>query len=149
MTKKAQPGAHSEPATDAHKQVYDNVLKRLVEKQAASIIPLLLGPLATEVVQELNIEVLIPPRRSDRAYKTRSEEGLEVLDLEFETAANGKIDKRVLIYHSILWEKYDLPVTSLIIFPFVEPPVKPPLVEIKGRKEVLRFDYHTLYLPSL
>jgi hypothetical protein len=70
MAKKARPGAHSksEPATDAQKQVYDNVLKRLVEKQADSVIPLLLGPLATEVVEELNIEMLIPPRRSDRAY---------------------------------------------------------------------------------
>jgi hypothetical protein len=52
MAKKARPDAHSEPATDAQKQVYDNVLKRLVEKQAASVIPLLLGPLATEVVEE-------------------------------------------------------------------------------------------------
>jgi hypothetical protein len=73
MAKKARPDAHSEPTTDAQKQAYDNVLKRLVEKQADSVIPLLLGPLATEVIEELNIEMLIPPRRSDRAYKTRSD----------------------------------------------------------------------------
>src|SRR5215472_6122766 len=151
MAKKARPDVHgkSESATDAQKQVYDNVLKRLVEKQAASVIPLLLGPLAPEVVEELNIEVLIPPRRTDRAYKTRSEDGLEVLDLEFETSANSKIDKRLLIYHAILLEKYDLPVTSLLIYPFEEPAVASPLVETKGSKEVLRFYYHTLYLPNL
>src|SRR5215472_14379890 len=151
MAKKARPDGHkkSEPATDAQKQVYDNVLKRIVEKQAASVIPMLLGPLATEVVEELNIEVLVPPRRTDRVYKTLSEDGLEVLDLEFETSANGKIDKRLLIYHAILLEKYDLPVTSLLIYPFEEPVVAPPLVETKGSKEVLRFYYHTLYLPNL
>src|SRR5579864_3153587 len=151
MTKKARPGAcsESEPATDAQKQVYDNVLKRLVEKQAASIIPLLLGPLAPEVIEELNIEVLIPPRRTDRAYKTRSQDGLEVLDLEFETSASSKIDKRLLIYHAILLEKYELPVTSLLIYPFEEPAVTSPLVETKGSKEVLRFHYQTLYLPNL
>jgi hypothetical protein len=121
----------------------------LVEKQAASVIPLLLGPLASEVVEELNIEVLIPPRRTDRAYKTRSEDGLEVLDLEFETCASSKIDKRLLIYHAILLEKYDLPVTSLLIYPFEEPAVASPLVETKGSKEVLRFHYQTLYLPNL
>ena len=147
MAKQTRP--KGEPATDAQKQVYDNVLKRLVEKQAASVIPLLLGPLVTEVIEELNIEVLIPPRRTDRAYKTRSENGLEVLDLEFETAANGKIDKRLLIYHAILLEKYDLPVTSLLIYPFEEPVVAPPLVETNGSKEILRFYYQTLYLPNL
>ena len=151
MTKKARPGAcsESEPATDAQKQVYDNVLKRLVEKQAASIIPLLLGPLAPEVIEELNIEVLIPPRRTDRAYKTRSENGLAVLDLEFETKALGKIDKRLLIYHAILLEKYELPVISVLIYPFEEPVVSPPLVETNGSNEILRFYYQTLYLPNL
>jgi|SRR5579859_743193 len=151
MTKKARPDAHSKSAsaTNAQKQVYDNVLKRLVEKQAASIIPLLLGPEALEVVEELNIEVLIPPRRTDRAYKTRSEDRLEVLDLEFETTASTKTDKRLLIYHAILLEKYDLPVTSLLIYPFEEPVVTSPLVEMKGSKEILRFSYQTLYLPNL
>ena len=134
MAKKARPDAHSksEPATDAQKQGYDNVLKRLVEKQADSVIPLLLGPLATEVVEELNIEVLIPPRRTDRAYKTRSEDGLGVLDLEFETKADKEIDKRLLIYHAILLEKYSLPVTSILIYPFEVPKVASPLVETKG-----------------
>src|SRR5579864_4271977 len=107
MTKNARPGtpSQSEATTDAQKQVYDNVLKRIIEKQAASVIPPLLGPLATEVMEELNIEVLIPPRRTDRVYKTRSENGLGVLDLEFENKASSTIDKRLLIYHAILLEK--------------------------------------------
>jgi hypothetical protein len=74
---------------------------------------------------------------------------LVVLDLEFETKANSKIDKRLLIYHAILLEKYDLPVTSLLIYPFERPAVASPLVETKGNKEVLRFHYQTLYLPNL
>ncbi len=65
MAKKARPDAHSKSAsaTNAHKQVYDNVLKRLVEKQAASVIPLLLGSLVTEVVEELNNDRILPGRR--------------------------------------------------------------------------------------
>src|ERR1700751_461893 len=134
MAKKAQLGAQSESATDAQKQVYDNVLKRLVEKQATSVIPLLLGPEVLEVVEELTIEMLIPPRRTDRAYKTRSEDGLQVLDLEFETRASSTIDKRLLVYHAVLLEKYALPVTSVLIYPFEEPTVVSPLVETKGSK---------------
>jgi repressor LexA len=44
----------------------------------------------------------------------------------------------------------DEAITSLIIFPFVEEPVvEPPLVETKGKKELLRFQYETLYLRNL
>ncbi len=70
-------------------------------------------------------------------------------DISFETSASSKIDKRLLIYHAILLEKYELPVTSLLIYPFEEPAVASPLVETKGSKEVLRFHYQTLYLPNL
>src|SRR5215469_12308545 len=98
MTKKARPDAPSasEPATtDAQNQIYDNVLKRLFEKQARSIIPMLFGPLAIEVLEELTIEIVPPLRRMDRAYKTRSEDGPEIFDIEFETSASKKIAKRL------------------------------------------------------
>lgn len=133
-------------ANEAQQQVYDNLFKRMLEDQPITLIPLLFPETATEVLEELNFEVLIPPRRTDRVYKSRSHKGVIVLHVEFETAANSKMDKRLLIYHSLLLEKYELPVTSIIVYPFEVSMVTPPLEELDGDKEILRFCYKTLAL---
>ena len=132
---------------EAQKQSYDNVLKRLVENQAAQIIPLLFRNLVLEVVEELNIEVLLPPRRTDRVYRSRDENGhLIILHIEFESKANSKMAKRLLIYHALLWEKYDLPIISIIVYPFEVHMVSSPLKEVNGQQEILSFQYETLPL---
>jgi len=56
------------------------------------------------------------------------------------------MDKRLLVYHAVLFEKYELPITSVIVYPFEFAGVEPPLLERKKGKEVLRFDYETLQL---
>jgi hypothetical protein len=145
MTKKKR-----QPTNDAQKQVYDMVLKRLVANQSAAIIPLLFSDLVEEVLEALNIEVLIPPRRTDSAYKTRTRQGKSiVLHFEFEVAANPKMDQRLLIYHALLLEEHDLPVTSIIIYPFEVSMVKSPLIETDDDQEILRFQYRTLPLAKL
>ncbi len=84
---------------DAQNQSYDNLLKRLVENQPRQILPLLFPGLISEVLEELNIEVLIPPRRVDRVYKTRPgnpEDGLQILHFEYEVSFNPNMDTRLL-----------------------------------------------------
>jgi hypothetical protein len=67
---------------DTKNQVYDNILKRLFDKHATAIIPRLLAEddiqvleeirlveSEEEAVEELNVEVLIPPRRNDRVFR--------------------------------------------------------------------------------
>ena len=136
-------------AQHAHNQTYDNLLKRMVENQSTIILPLLFPDLVSEVVDELNIELLVPPRRTDRVYRARPadpEDDLSIVHVEFESSANSKMDKRLLIYHALLWEKYDQPITSIIVYPFETSMVCSPLVEITSRKELLRFNYQTLPL---
>ncbi|SRR5579885_2733509 len=139
-------------AHERQNQPYDNLLKRLVENQAHQIIPLLFSDLVSEVLEELNIEVLIPPRRTDRVYKTPPEDpdsGQEIMHIEFESSASGKMDKRLLIYHSLLLEKYELPINSMIVYPFEGSMVTPPLKEFRGNQEILSFAYLTLPLWKL
>lgn len=47
---------------EADNQSYDHLLKRLVEHQPAIVIPLLFPRVAAEVLEEINVEMLIPPR---------------------------------------------------------------------------------------
>lgn len=123
---------------EAQHQSYDNLLKRLLENQSTAILPLLFPELISEVLEELNVEVLIPPRRTDRIYKTRPESlasGQEIMHIEFESSSNDKMDKRLLIYHALLLEKYDLPITSKD-----DPWVKEKVAEgvLKGKAEEAR-----------
>lgn len=133
---------------EAQKQPYDNLLKRLVKNQSNVILPLLFPDLVKEVTGEVNIEILIPPRRTDRVYKilpVDSDEE-EIIHVEYEVSHNGKMDKRLLVYHSVLYEEHELPITSVIIYPFELKGVQPPLVEMKRGKKVLEFDYERVEL---
>lgn len=140
-------------ANEAQQQSYDNLLKRFLENQPTMIIPLLFPEMVSQVVEELNVEVLIPPRRTDRVYKSRgiktSEEDMLILHVEFESSANSNMDRRLLIYHALLLEKYDLPIISMIVYPFEVSMVASPLKETRGTEEILTFHYRTLPLWKL
>jgi hypothetical protein len=49
---------------DAQQQTYDNLFKRMIEGQFEEIVPLLFSALDPKILRELNIEALLPPRRS-------------------------------------------------------------------------------------
>ncbi|MGH2480031.1 MAG: hypothetical protein ACRDHW_10290, partial [Ktedonobacteraceae bacterium] len=138
-------------AENAKKQAYDNLLKQLVENQADALLPLLFPDVRIERLEELNVEVLIPPRRTDRVYKAylRQRDGREaavILQVEIESGENGTMDTRLLVYHALLLDKYQLPVYSLIVYLFDVKGVTPPLIEAVGTEEILTFKYRTLPL---
>lgn len=133
-------------ATDTRQQPYDNLLKRLLEHQPLAIIPFLLPDGDITIVEELNIEVLLPPRRTDRVYKALYRREVHILHVEVETSTNHNMDKRLLVYHALLLEKYNLPIISIIIYPFKTVPVAPPLKESDADGEILSFRYQTLSL---
>jgi hypothetical protein len=138
-------------SNDAQKQVYDNVLKRLIEGQFAQILPLLFSTLGLTVLQELTIEALLPPRRMDRVYLIRTLVGEAILHLEIEMSPRGRefTGRRILVYHSLLLEKWNLPVITIVLYPFDVPAGKPELVEKYGDEEILRFSYRELSLKTL
>lgn len=139
-------------ANEAQNQSYDNLLKRFLENQSTVILPLLFPDLVSEVVEELNIELLVPPRRADRAYRTRPNDHSseqEIMHIEFESSSNTNMDKRLLVYHALLLEKYNQPINLMIIYPFEVSMVTSPLTETKGSKQILLFEYQTLPLWKL
>jgi hypothetical protein len=63
-----------------------------------------------------NCSILFPSKCCcPRAYRVRSPHGLAILHAEYETSANGKMDKRLLVSHALFLEEYELPVISVII----------------------------------
>lgn len=141
---------------DAQKQIYDNLLKRLIENQFAAIIPLLFSVLSPTILRELSIEALLPPRRMDRVYLLSTPFGQVILHIEIEAAPKGRgqISRRVLVYHSPLLEKYnengtELPVITVVLYPFDTPGGEPELTETYGDKELLHFSYQEISLRKL
>src|SRR5579875_656026 len=53
------------------------------------------------------------------------------------------------LFHALFLEEYELPVISVIIYPFEVTMVESPLVESCGEEELLRFQYQTLCLRGL
>ncbi len=143
-------------SNDAQKQVYDNLLKRLIENQFAIIIPLLFSALNPTILRELTIEALLPPRRMDRVYLLSTPFGRVIPHIEIEAVPKGRgqISRRVLVYHSLLLEKYnqngdELPVITVVLYPFDAPGGEPELIEVYGEKELLRFSYQEVSLRKL
>jgi hypothetical protein len=130
-----------------YQQPYDSGLKSLLEGAAQEMLPHLLPE--SEFIEERNIEVLKPPMRVDRVYLVRYREQLHILHLELETGADGEMAYRLLVYHVLLFEKYRLPVISMIVYPFRTSIVESPLQEMSGQNALLTFNFLTLQLSTL
>lgn len=142
---------------DAQTQVYDNIFKRLIEGQFGEIVPLLFSTLNPTVRRELNIEALLPPRRMDRVYLASTPVGKAILHIEIEMAPRGRdqTSRRILVYHSLLSEKYNkedgekISVITQVLYPFDAPGGEPVLVETYGEEEILRFYYREMSLRAI
>ena len=143
-------------ANDAQKQVYDNLLKRLIEGQFEEVIPLLFADLHPIKIEELTIEALLPPRRMDRVYLITTTTGKLILHLEIEVAPKGRgpTSRRMLVYHSLLLEKYNendenIPILTYVLYPFSMPKGEPGVLEEFEREELLRFRHREVALRTL
>jgi len=134
-------------ATHEQQQPYDNVLKSLIEGHEREILPQFLQ--GAEFLEVLNVEVLRPPLRVDRVYKVWYRGEKHILHLEFESGADSKMSRRLLSYHAYFLEQYELPVISIIVYPFPTSVAESPFREMSGRVELLRFDFQVLCLWQL
>ncbi|MBV9230694.1 MAG: hypothetical protein JOZ18_15400 [Chloroflexi bacterium] len=125
-------------------QAYDASLKDLVEKQAADILPILLPGAAYE--ETLNVEVIRPPMRVDRVYKVRYRNKVYILHLEFESGSDNLMTSRLLAYNSLLYLYYQLPVISIIIYPFRTTVATSPFCVKDDVEEFITFRFRTLRL---
>jgi hypothetical protein len=143
-------------ANDAQKQVYDNLLKRLIEGQFEEVIPLLFADLHPIKIEELTIEVLLPPRRMDKVYLITTSTSKVILHLEIEVAPKGRgsTSRRMLVYHSLLLEKYNendenIPILTYVLYPFGMPKGEPGVLEEFESEELLRFRHREVSLRTL
>ena len=125
-------------------QPYDNALKSLLEGQEAQILPHILPE---AVYQETyTIEVVRNILRTDRVYKILYKGESHILHLEFETSSNQIMGLRLLDYHAYLLRKYEIPVISIIIYPFRTALATSPLVERSAGETILTFHFRTFPL---
>src|SRR6266704_2853951 len=97
-------------------QIYDSTLKQLIQQQIPDILPVLLPG---AVYQEtLDIEQIRPTMRADRVYKILYRGELHILDVELQTGDDEHMISRLLAYHAILYQEYELPVISLVVYLF-------------------------------
>ncbi|MGI9059848.1 MAG: hypothetical protein ACR2H5_14865 [Ktedonobacteraceae bacterium] len=133
--------------TQAQQQVYDNFLKSLFEGREKDILPYFLPDV--EYLETLDIEAHRTTLRTDRVYKVMLEEQLHIVDVEFETGSYPHMEARLLDYHAYLYRKYNLPVISIIVYPFRTKMAISPLREVSGGKELLLFHFRMLPLWQL
>ena len=120
-------------------QPYDRALKSLLGDEAPEILPYLLQGI--QLIGEENVEIDRSTLRADLVYNVIYKGKPHILSLELQTASDDNMPKRLLTYHVGLLSKHDLPVISIVLYPFKTKLPEPPFVEKGGDDEILRFHY--------
>jgi len=128
-------------------QKYDTSFKGWVEQQAQDIVPVLLPGAVYE--KTLTVEVIRSIMRADKVFKILYCGEEHILHLEFETGSDSKLCSRLLVYNSVLYQDHQLPVITIVIYPFNVEPAESPLRIISDKKEILTFHFKTLSLGTL
>ncbi len=100
-------------------------------------------------MEALDIERIKPPMRVDRVFKILYRGTLHILHIEFESGADTNMPNRLLVYNVLLYYEYELPVISIIVYPFRTALAKSPLEIKSGDEELHRFSFRTLPLFTL
>jgi hypothetical protein len=135
------------PSRKKKPQKYDTSFKALVEEQAPDILPLFLPGAVYE--KTLNVEIVRSTMRADKVFKILYSGEEHILHLEFETGSDGELCSRLLVYNSVLYRDYKIPVITIVIYPFpVQQAVSPLCIKSHG-KEILSFHFRTLPLFTM
>ncbi|MEO6890475.1 MAG: hypothetical protein ABI456_13890 [Ktedonobacteraceae bacterium] len=86
---------------------------------------------------------------TDRVYRVRYRGQQHILHLEMETGSLVEMPTRLLFYHAGILDRYQLPVISMVIYPFQVSMAESPLQETSGPEEILIFHFKTLPLWKL
>ncbi len=128
-------------------QVYDSTLKEWIQQQPTDIIAVLLpGAIYQET---LDIEVIRPTFRADKVFRVLYEDEEHILHIEFESGSDKAMASRLLVYNSVLYYEHQLPVISIIVYPFRTKLAQSPLYIKTKRDEILTFHFKTLPLFTL
>jgi predicted transposase YdaD len=128
-------------------QEYDNSLKALFGDEAPDILSYLLP--GTELVGEENIEIDRSKLKADLVYNIKYEGRPHILNMELQTHVDRKIHLRMLQYHVGLLAKYEIPVISVVLYPFETNVPRSPFEEKSGDKVLLTWHYEVIILCQL
>ena len=84
--------------------------------------------------------------RADKVFKVIIEDKEHIVDIEFESGTDSKMASRLLVYNSVLHHDYQLPVVSIIVYPFRTVMAKSPLQIIGTQGRIITFEFITLPL---
>jgi hypothetical protein len=139
-----------EPTEKQPAQIYDSVMKELVQERIADLVPVLLKGAVYE--DRIDVEQIRPTMRVDRVYRIRYRNRPHILHLEFESNQSDLEDmaSRLHTYHAILHQDYKLPVISMLIYPFrVAKMLSSPWEEKSGDEALVTFKFVVLPLFML
>ena len=136
-----------QPSRKKKPQKYDTSLKDWIEQQAPDILPVLLP--GTVYEKTLNVEVSRSMMRADKVFKILYYGEEHILHLEFETKSDGDLRSRLLVYNSVLYRDYKIPVMTIVVYPFPVEQAESPLCIKSNGKEILTFNFRILPLFTL
>ena len=133
---------------DGQSTVFDTSFKSWIAEQPAAIVPQLLPGAVYE--ETLTIEVIRPTLRTDKVFRVHYKGVKTIMHLEFESGNDKDLPARLMVYNSILYKDYRLPVISIVLYPFrVKLPQPSLYVKCRGRVlHFFRFDVLPLFLQE-
>src|SRR5579859_2003285 len=124
--------------------VYDTTLKDIIKQQVRDILPVLLPGAIYE--STVNVELIRPTLRADKAFRIWHQGEEKILNVEFESGFDEDMPARLLLYNALLYRDHRLPVISLIVYPFRTKMATPPLQILSSGKDILIFHFSVLPL---
>ena len=124
--------------------IYDRALKALMEDHAAEMLPELLP--GAELVSIENTELNRPNLRADLVYLIKYRGEPRILNLELQTASDSKMNYRMLQYFVELLGRYEMPIISMVMYPFETNVLEPILRKESGTGTSLSFQHEILRL---
>jgi hypothetical protein len=132
---------------EPQQQPYDRALKSLMEDHAAEMVPELVP--GARFIEEKNNELTRLNLRADIVYLIEYHGELRILNMELQTEAETNMAFRVLVYHLELYDKYKLPVISVVLYPFETSIPEPVFQAEASSKTRIRFDHDVLCLWTI
>ncbi len=94
----------------------------------------------------VNVELIRPTLRADKAFRIWHQGEEKILNIEFESGFDEDMPARLLLHNVLLYRDHNLPVVSLIVYPFRTKMATPPLLIARSGKDMLIFHYSVLPL---
>lgn len=126
-------------ANESQQQPYDRALKSLMEDHAEEMVPELVP--GARFIEEKNNEITRLNLRADIVYLIDYKGKPHILNMELQTEPEQDMALRMLKYHIDLFDKFRLPVISVVLYPF-ETSISDPVFQEESVEEILLEFHH-------